>query len=105
MQKGGDDPLLVEPPCRREIDHIDAAQLAVARLGDKPLDLGDRFRIGRLAQYRKQPLGFARQRLGHLLEASCNDRMGAPYPLRWRAPSCRNRTAGLQPEKTEVSGG
>ena len=32
MQKGGDDPLLVEPPRLREIDDIDAAQLAVASL-------------------------------------------------------------------------
>ena len=82
MQEGGDNPLFVEMPVRGEIDHVDAAQRAVGRLGDKPLDLSDCLRIGRLAQYREQPLGLARQVLGHLRGASCNDRtVGMPVAI------------------------
>ena len=65
MQEGSDHPLLIEPAPGGKIDDIDPAQLAIGRLGDKALDLGDRFRVGGLPQNREQPLGFARQMLGH----------------------------------------
>ena len=54
MQEGGDRPLFVEPVAAREIQHVDAAELVVRRLGDQPLDGGDAARVRRLAQNGKQ---------------------------------------------------
>ncbi len=53
MQKGRDDTLVIESlPCR-EIDQVDAAQLAVRGLGYKTLDRRHRFGVDRLPQDRE----------------------------------------------------
>jgi anti-sigma regulatory factor (Ser/Thr protein kinase) len=49
--------------------------------GDEPFDLGDGLRIGRLAQYRKQPFGFARQTLGHFIKGLVQRQDGAQMPV------------------------
>jgi hypothetical protein len=104
MQKGGDDPLLAEPPRLREIDHIDAAQVAIAGLGDKPLDFDNGLRIRRLPQYRKQPLGFARQTLGHFIKRLVQRQDGAQMPVAIVGTIMSGASGLSATGKTELSG-
>ena len=41
MQEGGDHPLLVEAVLGGEVEHVDAAELAIGRLAHQPLDRGN----------------------------------------------------------------
>ena len=59
MQERADGALLVKTMAGREIQDIDAAELAVRRLAYVPLDGGGNRGVGRLPQGREQSLCFA----------------------------------------------
>ncbi len=65
MQEGADYLLLVEAVPRGEGDRVYAAQRAIRRLGDKPLDGRHGLAVDGLTQHGEQRLGFVRQGRGH----------------------------------------
>ncbi len=77
MQECGDDPLLIDPSFRREIERVDAVERRVRGVADQRLDGGDDIRVGRLAKHRKQGLGLTELDLIHgesLRENGCTVR-------------------------------
>ena len=59
MQKRGKRTLLVEVMLLGEIEHVDAAQLAIGHRGDRLLDGGDTIGVGRLPQHIEKSFRFA----------------------------------------------
>ena len=59
VQKRGDDAFLVEAMLRREVEYINAAQIAVGRIPDRGFDGGNAFGVGRLPQRAEKSFGFA----------------------------------------------
>jgi len=51
MEECGNDPLVIEPPFRGEIEHVDAVERRVRGVADQCLDGGDDIRVGRLAKH------------------------------------------------------
>ena len=62
MQEGGKRPLFVEAVLGGEVEHIDAAKIAIGRFANRLLDGGNAAGIGRLPQHAEQSLGFAHRR-------------------------------------------
>ena len=63
MQEGGNSAFFIDFGLAREIDHIDAAQVAIGRVPHQLLDHPGCFGIGRLPQKREQIAGFTHLRL------------------------------------------
>ena len=61
MQKGADDPLLIEAMAAGEGQDVDAAKIAVRGVAHQALDGGDRVGVGRLPQGCEQGIGFAHE--------------------------------------------
>ena len=89
MQKGRDRFLFVETPLRREVQHVDPAEVAVGRIAHRLLDGVDDGGIGCLPQKWKQVFGFAhfesypallRGRPRHASEIARVDPMQSPSP-------------------------
>ena len=62
MEEAGDDPLLVQPALRGEIQQIDAIEFAVFAVVNQPLHGVGHLRIGGLSQYGEQGAGFSHDR-------------------------------------------
>ena len=59
MQERSERPLLVEAMLSGEIEHVDAAEIAVGRVADRLLYGSDASRIGRLPQHAEKGFRFA----------------------------------------------
>ena len=71
MQERGDGPLFVEAVLGGEIEHIDAAQLAIGRFANRPLDGGHAIGVGRLPQHIKKGFGLAHASRSNVLALNC----------------------------------
>ena len=101
VQKGGDRFLFVETPLRREIQHVDPAEVAIRRIPHQLLDRTYDAGIGGLLQKRKQVFGFAHfksypallrgktRRASEIARVSCRSDAIALAP----SPPCRRHSA------------
>ena len=58
MQESRERTLFIEAVPGGEIEHIDAAKLAIRRVADRALDRGNAVGIGRLPQHAEEGFGF-----------------------------------------------
>ena len=85
MQKGCNGALLIDPGSAREIDHIDAAEVAIGRVPHQLLDRPSGFEVGRLPQEREQIAGFAHLGFLHQFGWIVRESRRPPSPRRRRA--------------------